>query len=72
MSSPVRIIEALGTRRLAAHLGVVETAVINAKRKPLLPGRWYAPTKELCEADGIDCPLDAFNWARAANEAGAA
>lgn len=72
MSIPTRIIEAVGTRRIAARVGVVETAVINAKRKPLLPGRWYAPVKELCDEDGIDCPIEAFNWSRAENEAGAA
>lgn len=68
MSTPASLIESIGVQRLRAKLGVGETAILNAKRKPLLPGRWYAPVKELREEDGADCPIELFNWSRPADE----
>ena len=62
MSTPASLIESIGVHRLRAKLGVGETAILNAKKKPLLPGRWYAPVKELREEDGRDCPIELFNW----------
>lgn len=69
MTTPAIIIDSIGVQRLRAKLGVGATAVINAKKMPLLPGRWYAPVKELCAEDGRECPpIDLFNWSRPSEE----
>lgn len=70
MSTPTAIIDALGVSQLSAKLGVGKSAVLNARNKPLLPGRWYAPVREMCAEAGLECPLGLFNWSRPAPEKG--
>jgi hypothetical protein len=64
MSNPsaATLVESLGTKRLTARIGVKRSMVSAAKAG--IPARWYPLVRELCAEDGIDCPEDAFNWAR--------
>lgn len=60
-ASAVKILDTLGRKRVADALGVKMNAVHMAA-SDRMPGFWYRPIAELCEAEGIECPLDAFRW----------
>lgn len=52
----------LGQQRIAERVGVGENAVYNVKHK--FPPGWYPYVKEMCDEEGIDCPLSAFGWTK--------
>jgi hypothetical protein len=64
MSNPSAafLIDTLGAKRIAERVGKGQPSVSIAKRG--IPARWYPLVREMCAEDGIDCPEDAFNWAR--------
>jgi len=63
MSDTEKIIESIGRRRLRQALGVGETAISNVlSRGRRFPASWYGPLKELCDREGVECPISAFNW----------
>lgn len=57
-----QIIDAIGADHLCQRFGVSAHALRFARFKGEFSGSWYAPLKEMCDAGGIDCPLDAFIW----------
>lgn len=63
MSDAAMIINRIGRKRIRLALGVGETAISNVlSRGGRFPASWYGPLKELCDREGVDCPISAFNW----------
>lgn len=64
MSKPtiISITDALGSEAICRRLGIGPHSVRYARTEGLFPASWYGPLREMCEAAGIDCPMDAFNW----------
>lgn len=69
MSKVHQICQVLGRKRIADSLGVGGTAVSNAVVAGVFPSSWFAVIADLCVAEGIDCPRDAFNWKAASLQA---
>lgn len=66
------VIDTLGIRSIKDRVGVVETAVINAKRSGI-PARWYPRIRDMCREQGLPCPPDeVFNFAAEPRETGGA
>lgn len=47
---------------LEQHLGVGPHAIRYSRTTGIFPGSWYGTVKTLCDAAGIECPLNAFSW----------
>ena len=63
MSDAEKIIESIGRKRIREALGIGETAISNVlSRGRRFPASWYGPLKDLCDREGVDCPISAFNW----------
>ena len=63
MRDAEKIIEGIGRTQIREALGIGETAISNVlSRGGRLPASWYGPLKELCDREGVDCPISAFNW----------
>jgi predicted GIY-YIG superfamily endonuclease len=62
------IIAALTPEAMCAALGSGKHAVRFAKNDGKFPGSWYGTLLPLCDAAGIECPLDAFRWKTPAEE----
>lgn len=56
------IIDALGSDKIAAKLGVSHHAVRYAKTDGMFPAAWFAAISALCEEAQIDLPMELFNW----------
>ncbi|WP_109464387.1 helix-turn-helix domain-containing protein [Albibacillus kandeliae] len=68
-SNPVKAIcDGVGRKELADRLGVGKASITNALREGAFPASWYMEVKALCDASGLDCPLEAFNFRSSANE----
>lgn len=68
MNTAQHIIKTLTVRRIARALGVGGTAVYKYDTpEGKLPPGWFPVVRDLCAAEGIDCPMDAFAWKAPAN-----
>ncbi|MFC4668360.1 hypothetical protein ACFO5X_07335 [Seohaeicola nanhaiensis] len=56
------ICEQLGRKRISERIGVGKTAVGNAVSDGLFPARWWREIKEMCDEQGLECPVDLFNF----------
>jgi hypothetical protein len=56
------IVDKIGSQRIAEALSVTSHSIRAAKTSGAMPASWYARVRTLCEAEGIDCPLTAFNF----------
>lgn len=54
------LIRKLGPKRVADRAGRGVNAVYNIHER--IPARYYFIVKALCEEDGIDCPVEAFDF----------
>ena len=63
-----KICDEVGRKRIAEKLGLGKAAIGNAVRDGVFPPSWYMEVKQLCDVDGIDCPLEAFNFRSLSNE----
>ena len=68
MCNVQHIAEALGQTKIAARVGVGSTAVNNAVTRGVFPCSWYFILKSMCEAEGIECRRELFNF-KASSEA---
>lgn len=64
-----QIIEAIGQDAIVSALGVSTHSVRHAKFAGSMPANWYVSVKDLCDAQGIDCPVSAFNFKQMQSEA---
>lgn len=72
MSDVKSIVTRLGRRRIAERIGVSVSAVGNAVVDGRFPANWYGAMKEMCDAEGADCPLSIFAMKGIEQQAGAA
>ena len=63
MSKVSDICDVLGRKEIGQRLGVRKAAIANAVADGRFPSRWYKVISRMCEDSGIDCPLNAFNFA---------
>lgn len=69
MQAPVfTILNAIDLEALKADLGVKDRSIRLARERRVFPASWYPAVRARCDAAGVDCPLDAFNWKREATE----
>lgn len=61
----ISIIDALGAQRLEG-LGFNDRLIRHVRSTGRFAAGWYRAVSAECEAVGVDCPLDAFNWKDAA------
>jgi hypothetical protein len=52
----------LGQRKIAVALDLGATAVNNALKRGKFPAAWYPIVREMCKAQGLKCPEDAFGF----------
>lgn len=63
MSTQIKpILDGLDLARLGEELSVKERSFRLARERGVFPAAWYPTVKRHCEAAGIVCPMDAFNW----------
>lgn len=58
----INITDKLGADAICSGLSVTNHSVRHARFTGAFPAAWYRQLKEMCEAEGIDCPLSAFNF----------
>jgi hypothetical protein len=58
----VSLSDRIGRERLALALGLSKFSIRAARAAGVFPATWFLIVSELCEADGIDCPMEAFAW----------
>jgi hypothetical protein len=56
------ICDALGRKAIKEALGVTKASVSHAVREKSFPASWYPVIRDMCEARGIECPVEAFNF----------
>lgn len=59
------ICDRIGRKLVADRIGVSKKAVSNAVAEGVFPARWYRELRAVCSEQGIECPEDLFNFARA-------
>ncbi len=47
---------------IADRVSVSPAAVSMQISKGMFPASWYVEIKKMCEAEGIECPVNAFNF----------
>lgn len=57
-----KIVDGIGRQAMSDRLGVGLTAISNAVVARRFPAAWYAVVLDMCRKEGLDCPMDAFNW----------
>lgn len=62
MTTVSDIVDAIGTKALAAAVGRGETAVFNAKKQGVFPSAWRLVVRQECEKKKIDCPENLFSF----------
>lgn len=61
MANPSKIISDLDRDEIKRRLGVKDR-MIRAAAATGIPASWYLVVREMCDARGIECPDDAFNF----------
>jgi len=62
MNKARHIADALGRNAIADTLNVSPDAVSISVRRTKFPASWYPAIRDMCSANGAECPEDAFNW----------
>lgn len=65
MTTTALIAKAIGRKKMAAALGVGETAVSNAVIRGQFPSSWFLVVAGLSRSRGLECPQELFSMKRA-------
>ena len=57
-----QIVSHFTAKRLTVIFDVSDHMIRHIRTTGAFPGSWFNPLKILCEAEGIECPADAFTW----------
>jgi sialic acid synthase SpsE len=61
MNTARKIINELGRASVGEAVGLGEKSISRAAVDGSFPASWYAALKKLCDQNGIECPVSAFN-----------
>lgn len=56
------IADSLGDDFIARRCGVSEHSVRSARWRGQFPASWFTVVKAACDAEGLPCPVEAFNF----------
>lgn len=65
MNTVPQIVDRLGRQEIIDRLGVRTSSVTDAISDGVFPARWYGELKEMADEQGIELPLELFNWRKA-------
>lgn len=62
MADTYTIVEQIGMDAICAAVEVKPRMLRKARKSGKFPSGWYLVVREMCDARGIECPDDAFNF----------